>query len=544
MSKQPKDGATLRRVLGVLHRRRLVLVLALVLVPATALAVSLMQEKEYSATSSLLFRDPGFDSQVSGARALPPSADPARQAETNVRLVSLDVVAERTARRVGRGLTEESVSDRVEVEPQGTSDVVEVTATDASPSRAATLANAFGREYVAFRREADRSKIRDAARLVDRRLARLTRSQRRGKRGTSLQQRADELEVLASLQTGNAELVQTAQRPKSASSPKVVQNVFIGIFVGLMLGVGLAFLLELLDRRLKDPREIGEIFGKPLLGVVPESRAILDAHRATDLPPGEAEAFRLLRANLRYFNVDQDLRTLAITSASPGEGKSTIAWNLASISALAGEHVLLIEADLRHPVVGRRYGPATPGLSQVLAGQMEMAEATHSVPVDGGRGAGAALSVIPAGPLPPNPTELIESATMRSLLGEVQATYDLVVIDTPPTSSVSDAIPLVRQVTGLIVVTRAGHTTREAATHLHRQLENLHAPLLGLVVNGVSRREEGYYGYDAAYADVPADAAALDPDSPSAEGQPTNGAGANHDAPARSPSRLLQRLRR
>ena len=172
----------------------------------------------------------------------------------------------------------------------------------------------------------------------------------------------------------------------------------------------------------------------------------------------------MLRANLRYFNVDRKIDSVLITSSAPADGKSTVAMHLASATAAAGARVLLLEADLRNPTLARRLGvPGDSGVSQVLAGQAgSMHEVAHRVPVAGRRRGDAdfrTMDIVVSGPIPPNPTDLIESERMREIIREAEHDYDLVVIDTPPTSVVSDAIPLVKEVSGVIVVARLGKTT-------------------------------------------------------------------------------------
>jgi succinoglycan biosynthesis transport protein ExoP len=505
-SHTPDQGHTLREGLEVLRRRMGVMLLCAVLVPAAALAVSLTQEKEYTASASLLFRDPEFDEKVFGGTSLAPSQDPDREAATNVRLVSLEVVADRAARALGQGLSGRQISERVDVTPEGQSDVVSVAATGSTPRAAASLANVFATEYIAFRREADRSKVGEAQQLVERQFRELLPAEQQGSQGRSLLERSEELEVLASLQTGNAELVQRAQRPRHPSSPKPLRDSVLGVVFGLLLGGSLAFLFERLSRRIKDPKELEKLFERPILGAVPESRAFAMAgHDPRDLPAGDAEAFRMLRANLRYFNVDRNVRSVLITSAAPGDGKTTIAWHLASAAAETGTSTLLLEADLRHPSLGLRLGLAdSRGLSQVLAGNpRSLQSVVNQVPVSGYRDGGRTLDVVLAGALPPNSTDLMESERMREILKEAEREYELVVIDTPPTSVVSDAIPLVTQVSGVIVVSRLEKTTRDAASHLHSQLEHLDAPVLGVVVNGLDAKRGGYryahgYGYGEA----------------------------------------------
>jgi polysaccharide biosynthesis transport protein len=491
-------------LLRVLRRRIGVVLACLVLVPAAALAVSLSQEKQYSASASLLFRDPQFDQKLFGSTVFSRQVDPAREAATNVKLVSLDVVAARTARALGGGVQQGTIQGKVQVAGEGQSDVVSITATDPDPAYAARIANTFAQEYIAFRRESDRSKISAAQKLVQDQLERLPATERSGEQASSLRERAEQLQILASLQTGNAELVQPARAPSAPSSPKPVRNTAFGVLFGLLLGLGLAVLLERLDRRLKDPSEIADAFDRPVLGAIPESRAIATAaQNPRRLSPGEAEAFRMLRANLRYFNVDNEIRSVLITSSSPGDGKSTVAMHLASAAAAAGSRVLLIEADLRHPTIAGRLGlPPNRGLSQLLAGEIATFEdAAHSVPVSGRRRGDPdfrTMDVCVSGPIPPNPTDLIESERMHEVLARAGERYDLVVVDTPPTSVVSDAIPLVKQVSGVIVVCRLGKTTRESAAHLRSQLSNLEANTLGVVVNSVGR-QSAYYGYGYGY---------------------------------------------
>lgn len=489
------------------RRIRIVLLCALVL-PGAALALSLSQEKQYSASASLLFRDPQLDQKLFGSTFLAPSKDPDREAATNVELVSLGVVAKRTENRLRekrvKGIG--SVADEVAVAPKAQSDVVSVTATNPDPATSALLANTFVEEYIALRREADRAKIREAQRLVSSRLSELRPGVRAGPRGRSLSERSEQLQILVSLQTGNAELVEPARPPSSPSSPKVARNTAVGVIFGLILGSALALLLERLDRRIRDPKELEAIFDRPILGAIPDSRSLVRSGSASaSLAAREGEAFRMLRANLRYFNIDRDVKSVLVTSAAPGDGKTTVAWNLASAAAGGGSKVLVIEADLRHPQFAAAVGLSPGiGLSTVLAGEAELEEAVQQVPVSEGANGRSprTIDVLFAGPLPPNPTDLLESERMHDLIDRAEREYEFVVIDTPPTSVVPDAIPLVKRVGGVIVVGRLAKSTRESVTNLRDQLQNLDAPTLGVVVNAIGSDADGYgygYGYGSSY---------------------------------------------
>ncbi|MCA1572807.1 MAG: CpsD/CapB family tyrosine-protein kinase [Chloroflexi bacterium] len=239
---------------------------------------------------------------------------------------------------------------------------------------------------------------------------------------------------------------------------------------------------------------------------MPESR---DLDRAKPLTSGvpayiETESFNMIRANLRYFNVGRPVKSILITSAAPGEGKSTLAWNLAAAAAAAGDLVLLIEADLRHPskLTGNEINPDL-GLGALLAGNAELSTVLKRLPVAAARGADGPprhMDVVPAGAVPPNPGDLLEASSMARLIAIAEERYDLVVIDASPTAVVSDAIPLVKKVSGVLVVARLGRSTRTAVQQLRRQLENLDAPVLGVVVNSMTSPVAQYgYGYGYGY---------------------------------------------
>lgn len=476
------------RGLAFVRRNFLVLAICLVTVPAAALAYSLLQTKQYTASASLLFGATSLDQRLQSS-SLSEEADPERVAATNLKLVSLRRVSVLTSEAIDEpALTPTEVSDKVEVNPEGESDLVSVDATDQSPELAAELANTFARQYIDFRRSSDRAKVRRAQALIDAQLQDLSPAARGSEIGENLEQRRRQLEVLGALQTGNAELVQPAAAPTSPSSPQTERNVALGILLGLFLGLGLTLLREQLDRRVRDVEDVEELFAVPVLGTIPQSRVIPELSPGAELPPTgmEGEAFRMLRANLRYFNVDRDVRTILITSAAPQDGKTTVSWNIALAEARAGDRVLLLEADLRRPAIAGNLGIPTPeeGLSLVLAGASEAKDAIQNV---------HGVDVLPAGPLPPNPAELIESQRMAELLAWAEREYDRVIIDTPPAAVVADALSLFNRVGGVVVVTRLQQSQHDAAVNLRDQLVNTGAPVLGIVVNGVAAPAESSY---------------------------------------------------
>jgi capsular exopolysaccharide synthesis family protein len=471
--------------------------------------------KQYEATAGLLFRDPGFDQKLFGTTSFSPNSDPAREAATNVRLVSLRAVAARTAQRLGGRLDTDDVARKVKTSAEGQSDVVSVVATDPSREFAQRLANTFATQYIAFRRDADREKIASARALIQQRLSALSPSERTGRQATSLRESADQLDLLASLQQGNAELVQPASLPESPALPRTKRNLALAALVGVLLGVGFALILDRVDRRIRSPDELEELLELPVLGVIPRSGDFTSlgaggagSRTADGLPTiaygsVEGDAFRMLRSRMRYFNVDRSIRSLLITSPSAADGKTTMVLSLAAAAAVSGERVLVIEADLRRPTLTSKTGLGPhAGLAEFLSHEAELNEARRTVGIGD---TGASLDVIAAGFQAPNPSDLIESKRMTDLLDAMRSEYDLVIIDTPPLLVVPDAIPLVSRVDGVIVTCRIGATERDRAQHVVTQLKGLDAHLLGIVANGVSTRGAGYYGYDYGYSTVSSD---------------------------------------
>ena len=500
----------LEQVLSILRRRAPVIVLCLVLVTVSAFFFSEHQIKKYTATASLVFNNAQISQQVAGLQAINTNEAKAQQT-TNVKLLELGPTASQAAQQVGGGLTEKQVKESLEVSAQGESNVVNVAATWTSPSMAAVIANTYANQFVSDQLSSNHQYFAKAQKLVEKQLSALSPQQRVSPQGLALQDRAQSLAILSQIQSGNVQVAQAATIPTSPSSPKVTRNTVLGLVLGLLLGVGLAFLFERLDRRIREPRDLERIYRLPLLGVVPESSVLSrhtdDAAAARDpLPEAEAETFRMLRAHLRYFNVDRDLHTLAIASAAPGDGKTTVARNLAEAAATMGSRVLLMETDLRRPTVSKQLAlAANPGLAGVLIGALPLSEAVQTIALQTSPGVSNApersLDILIAGAVaPPNPGELLESQAMRKLLAHLRSEYDLVVIDTPPLTVVSDAFPLLSQVDGVVIVGRVGRNRRDVAARLHEILKGVEAPLLGVVANGFRPGRLGSYSYSYNYS--------------------------------------------
>ena len=492
----------IERVLASLRRRWWVIGLLTLLVAGATFVYSKRQPKQYTATASVLFEDPQVSQQASGLQMIQtsPTEDP-RIMATNVQLLTKQSgVAADTATAVGHGLTASDVSHAMSVSEQGQTNVANVSVTSPSPTLAASIANTFVARFIASQRQSQQASISLALRLVLRQIASLSPQQLAGTTGQSLLDRAESLRILSRLQDGGAQVVAAAAPPNSPSSPKILRNTILGLMLGLLLGLTVAFVLERLDRRMKNVEELETAYGLPLLAAVPQNKSFaLPPQPGSGVSQPDGEVFKLLRAYLRYFNVDRELRSLLIASAAPGDGKTTVARNLAEAAQETGTRTLLLEADLRRPTMARHYGlPVAPGLSELLIGSVDPHEVVRSVPIAtrvNGNTSEVSLDLLLAGQPPPNPAELIESNSMADVLSWAAEHYELVVIDTPPIGVVSDAMPLLRRVDGVLLVSQLGKNTRDAATFLRDRLVGVNAPLLGVVANGVKAKPKSGYGY-------------------------------------------------
>jgi polysaccharide biosynthesis transport protein len=490
-----QTGLSLEQLLGILRRRILWIALCCALVAGAAYGFSEQQTKKYTATASLVFNDNQLNEQVAGLPTVS-NTSPQAQENTNVKLVQLGDMATVTATQLGAGLTGEAVKESIAVSAQAESNIVNVAATSTSPALAADIANNYTSRFVSEQESRNHKYYSAALTLVNKQLAALSPQQRSGALGLALGNRAQSLGVLTELRSGNVAIAQAAAVPTTPSSPKVVRNTVLGGVLGLLLGLGVAFLLEHLDLKIKEPKDLGDVYRLPVLGVVPEAKTLARSARRKNgarelLPASEAEAFHLIRAHLRYFNVNRELRTLLITSAAAGDGKTTVARCLAAAAATTGSAVLLLEADLRRPSVAQQLDiQPGPGLADVLIGSVSLRSATQSIELEQTTEQARRLDVLVAGATPPpNPAELIESRAMEATLEQLKSAYDLIVIDTPPVAAVSDAFPLLNKTDG-----------RDAAERFREVLDGVGAPVLGVIANRYKLSGRDAYSYGYAYA--------------------------------------------
>ncbi|MFN2537569.1 MAG: polysaccharide biosynthesis tyrosine autokinase [Mycobacteriales bacterium] len=279
------------------------------------------------------------------------------------------------------------------------------------------------------------------------------------------------------------------------TSPRPKLNLALGLLVGLAVGIGGAVARETLDTSVKGPEQAAELAGAPVIGAITFDADASKTPLVVVSAPGSprAEAFRQLRTNLQFVDIEPPLRSVVVTSSVSGEGKSTTTCNLAITLAEAGLRIILVEADLRRPRVADYMGlEGAVGLTSVLLGRVDLDTALQPW-------RDLSLSVLPSGPLPPNPSELLGSAGMGELLHELEQRADIVLLDAPPLLPVTDAAVLGASASGVILLIRSSKTRREQVHRAASILTTVGATPLGAVLNMVPTRGPDAYAYGYGY---------------------------------------------
>jgi polysaccharide biosynthesis transport protein len=305
----------------------------------------------------------------------------------------------------------------------------------------------------------------------------------------SLLQRAKETGVSGALKTSNIRVVDAAEVPRSPVSPRRMLNLLSGMLGGGLFAIFIAFFFEYIDNRLKSPEEVTQHLGLPTLAVLPHVEAGGDPLVTASVAAGFTESIRGLRTNLLFAKAcDDGPRTLVLTSTGPEEGKSVTAANVAISLAEAGHRVLLVDADLRRPRMNEIMSvKQEPGLSNILVGSVTPSQALQRSTTSG-------LWLLAAGRIPPNPAELLGSEQFVRFLASLKGFFDWVIIDSPPVMAVTDATILAQRASAVLFVVQAEKTNRYRARHALSRLRRVHAPLVGVVLNGVNfSGNSGYY---------------------------------------------------
>jgi capsular exopolysaccharide synthesis family protein len=308
----------------------------------------------------------------------------------------------------------------------------------------------------------------------------------------ALMQRTKETGISGELKTSNIRVVDAAEVPTYPVLPRRQRDLMMAAFSGSILALGLVFLFEYLDNRIKSPQELRAHLGLPFLGMVPKVDASSGALLHTGVPAAFAEAIRAVRTNVLFSSAAEGARTIVVTSAGPGEGKSLFSSNLSISLAQAGQRVLHVDADMRRPRVHEIFEVTQePGLSNLLVGDCKPSEAVRKTSVTN-------LCILPAGMIPPNPAELLGSRRCLEYFETLSEHFDWVVVDSPPVLAVADAAIVANSATDVVFVVGADQTSRHSAKAAIEQLQSVGAHIVGAVLNRADIQRNPYY-YSAYY---------------------------------------------
>ena len=436
--------------LRVLRKRWKLVALCAVLGLGGAAAISWSATPKYEAATQLFVAAKDTNGDISSLQAGGQFTQSRVQSYADI--IGSPDIARAVAARLDDGLSAKQIASEVAASAPLNTVLLNVHVTDRHPGRAQAIANAISDEFASY-----------AAQL--------------------------ETPPGADVSPVKVTVVKRADLPKTPVSPRKRLNLILGLII---------FLRETLDTTVKDPDQLQRLLELPALGAIafdPEAKkrpliVHMDPHSS------RSEAFRQLRTNLQFIDIDRPAQSIVITSSIPEEGKTTTAANLAIALAQGGIHVLLVESDLRRPRLADYLGiEGAVGLTSVLIGRAEIEDAVQHWGEDG------LLAVLPSGPIPPNPSELLGSRGMATLIRDLERSYDLVLVDAPPLLPVTDAAVLANIVSGALVVVRHGHTKREQLARAIQSLRAVDAHIFGLVLTMTPTKgpDAYYYGYGYRY---------------------------------------------
>lgn len=527
-----RSGSSLRDYLNIARRRKWIILQAAIVLPIAAALYSSSHPPAYQGSAKVLLSRQNLATQLTGVQDPNQFVQDQTLVQTQASLARIPEIARRAIEALGlHSMTPHQFLVQSTVAASPNADLLTFNFINSDPGLANRAATAYAMAYTQYRRGLDTASLESARREVANRISQLVaQGDGHGSLYASLVEREQQLRTMEALQTGNASVVQTADRATKVG-PRPLRAALIGLFLGLVLGAAMALLWETLDTRVRSAEEVAERLSLPLLSRIPEPPKRLrieDRLAMLEEPTGlDSEPYRLLRTNLDFSRLGRDVRSVVISSAVEQEGKSTTIANLAVALARGGQHVILVDLDLRRPYLERFFELGDrPGITQVALGRVDLEDALVDIEIaqarptarlrprydesvhDANAGVSGRLQVLSAGPIPPDPGEFVASLALTQLLSEMRGMADIVLVDAPPLLRVGDAMVLSAKVDAIMLVTRLEKVRRPMLTELERMLDAAPTHPLGFVITG-AEAEQGYgygYGYGYNYGYQPRDA--------------------------------------
>jgi tyrosine-protein kinase len=504
------DSETIRDYLRLFWRWAWLIILAGILAGAASFLISIRMKPVYEAKSTILV------SEASGTNTTDYTSLMAseRLTRTYSEMMTSETVLIEVSQLLGLTTPLVDLAEMITVSPVRDTQLIELAVRSTDPEEAARIANSLvgvfanqvqaiqssrysqskeslqaqltemERQILEFNEELDAAEDADEKDRLDSKLSQYQQIY------SNLLMSFEQVRLAEAQSSSNISQIEPASVPYLPVSPKVLRNTALAVAVGMMLAAGGLVASEALDDTIKTPQDVQRVLGLPVLGMIARN-TIPDAYLITDYQPRSpvSEAYRMLRTNIQFANIDQPINTLLITSAEPLEGKSTISANLAVVNAQNGRDVTLVDCDLRRPTIHKRFGlPNKAGFSTLFISTLDAMDTIRQatkIPH---------LSVLTTGPLPHNPAELIASRRMIEILKRIRAKGDMIILDTPPALAVTDASILAPVVDGVLLVLTPGSTKRMAARDMVEQITRVGGNILGVVFNNFSE-SRGAYAY-------------------------------------------------
>jgi len=481
-----RESDGLSKTLTMLRNRWLIVVSVVVACLLITVVHHERSAKSYSATASVAFQS-GTLSDAALQVTPGGTAEPQREADTEVLIAHSPEVAQGVRRELHTPVAASELLDEVKVETAANADILNFVASSGDPRYSARLANAFAEQYIAFRTRSGLAGIETAQEKLGQQIAALAAG---SPERAALEQSLQRLGELRAVAGGGASIIGKASPVAKPTGPSLTSTVIVGLLIGLAIAFSLVFLLETLDRRVKTIEEFELEYRLPVLAAVPQSA--FRFHLAKDREE-LLEPYRILRSALDFAAVTRQLDTLLVTSAISGEGKTTVAVDLAHAVALAGRSVALIELDLRRPTFTEHFDlqPGS-GLTAALTRDVPLTDLLVEPFPDLPN-----FSVLPAGRTPHNPSELLGAPQVVELISKLASSDAMVIVDAPPLNPVADAQVLLNNpaIHSAIVVARVDKTARDDVRRARAILDRHMVEPVGIVVTGL--RDTSRYGYEA-----------------------------------------------